>query len=438
MANHDHNDHSKGHDKGEKGHDKKHDAAPEKTMAHAEHSGGAGHAKEKSEERSDTERLERGDKGHRGNNATLDPNQRSLQVSRFENMLRERVVGQMSAIDAILDSFSKILAGIRNPERPILTLLFLGPTGVGKTETVKALAETIFGKRNAFTRVNCQEFASEFTVSKLFGSPPGYVGNDVEPMLSQDNLDKHHKEAQADGRGVFAEGEGKIAKLFPQVKSHYMSIVLFDEVEKAHPKVWNALLGLMEDGHLTLGNNKVVDFTRSIIIITTNVGAEEMSETLRHRSIGFDVQAGGEEINNNIRSKAIEAAKEVFPYEFLNRFDDIICFRVLSTDDLKKILSLMLQDVYKRLLGAQVPIILHYSNSYLDKLLAEGTDPQFGARPMRRACERLLVAPLSRLIASNQVKAGDIVSVRMRNGNPIFIRDGSDTKKAAAEAKVLR
>jgi ATP-dependent Clp protease ATP-binding subunit ClpB len=371
-------------------------------------------------------------------NGTLDPSRRSPQVQRFESMLRERVIGQMSAIDAILDSFSKILAGIRNSERPILTLLFLGPTGVGKTETVKALAETIFGKRNAFTRVNCQEFSSEFTVSKLFGSPPGYVGNDVEPMLSQENLDKHHKEAQTEGRGVFAEGEGKIAKLFPQVKSHYMSIVLFDEVEKAHPKVWNALLGLMEDGHLTLGNNKVVDFTRSVIIITTNVGAEEMSETLRHKSIGFDVSTNSDEINHNIRSKAIEAAKEIFPYEFLNRFDDIICFRVLLTDDLKKILNLMLQDVYKRLLGAQMPIILHYSNSYLDKLLQEGTDPQFGARPMRRAVERLLVAPLSRLIASNQVKAGDIVAVRMRNAQPVFNREGTDLKKASADTKVLR
>jgi len=371
-------------------------------------------------------------------NGALDPSRRSPQVQRFESMLRERVIGQMSAIDAILDSFSKILAGIRNSERPILTLLFLGPTGVGKTETVKALAETIFGKRNAFTRVNCQEFSSEFTVSKLFGSPPGYVGNDVEPMLSQENLDKHHKEAQSEGRGVFAEGEGKIAKLFPQVKSHYMSIVLFDEVEKAHPKVWNALLGLMEDGHLTLGNNKVVDFTRSVIIITTNVGAEEMSETLRHKSIGFDVSSNSDEINHNIRNKAIEAAKEVFPYEFLNRFDDIICFRVLLTDDLKRILNLMLQDVYKRLLGAQMPIILHYSNSYLDKLLQEGTDPQFGARPMRRAVERLLVAPLSRLIASNQVKAGDIVSVRMRNAQPVFHREGTDLKKASAETKVLR
>jgi ATP-dependent Clp protease ATP-binding subunit ClpA len=295
---------------------------------------------------------------------------------------------------------------------------------------VKALAETIFGKRSAFVRVNCQEFSSEFTVSKLFGSPPGYVGNDVEPMLSQDNLDRHHKEAQAEGRGVFAEGEGKIAKLFPQVKSHYLSIVLFDEVEKAHPKLWNALLGMMEDGHLTLGNNKTVDFTRSLIVITTNVGAAEMSETLRHKSIGFAVQTDDEALNRDIQGKAIEAAKEVFPYEFLNRFDDIICFRVLTRTDLKKILDLMLQDVYKRLLTAQVPIILHYSQPYISRLLAEGTDPQFGARPMRRAVERMLVAPLSRLIASNQVKAGDVVSVRVKDGEPVFVREGREGKTA--------
>jgi ATP-dependent Clp protease ATP-binding subunit ClpA len=360
----------------------------------------------------------------------LDPERRSQQVARFETMLRERVVGQQPAIESVLDSFSKILAGIRNLERPLLTLLFLGPTGVGKTETVKALAEAVFGKRSAFVRVNCQEFSSEFTVSKLFGSPPGYVGNDVEPMLSQDNLDRHHKEAQAEGRGVFAEGEGKIAKLFPQVKSHYLSIVLFDEVEKAHPKLWNALLGLMEDGHLTLGNNKTVDFTRSIIVITSNVGASEMSETLRHKTIGFAVEVDDAALNKDIKAKAVDAAKEVFPYEFLNRFDDIICFRVLTRDDLKKILDLMLQDVYKRLLGAQVPIIVHYSQPFLSKLLKEGTDPQFGARPMRRAIEHLLVAPLARLIASNQIKAGDVISIRLKDGVAEFVKEGRDAKTA--------
>ena len=353
----------------------------------------------------------------------LDPTKRSDQVTRFETMLRERVIGQDLAIDAILDSFSKVVAGIRNPERPVLTLLFLGPTGVGKTETVKALAETIFGKRNAFTRINCQEFSSEFTVSKLFGSPPGYVGNDVEPLLSQESLDRYHKEAHEEARGVFAEGKGKIARLFPADDKHYLSIVLFDEIEKAHPKVWDAMLGLMEDGHLTLGNNETVNFTRSIIVFTSNVGAEEMGSALRKKSIGFNLEDDINQVNTNIKTKAVEKAKEVFPYEFLNRFDDIICYRVLSDENLRRILDLMLKDVYQRLMGADMPIIIHYSNPYLRLILDEGTDAQFGARPLRRVIERRLVSPLARLIASGQVQAGDVVSVRIRGGEPIFVRD---------------
>lgn len=357
------------------------------------------------------------------NQMVLDPTRRSPQVTRFETKMHENIVGQDLAINAILDSFSKVVAGIRNTERPILTLLFLGPTGVGKTETVKSLADTIFGKRSAFTRINCQEFSSEFTVSKLFGSPPGYVGNDVEPLLSQESLDKHHKDAQKEERGVFAEGEGKIARLFPASKKHFLSIVLFDEIEKAHPKVWDAMLGLMEDGHLTLGNNETVDFTRSIIIFTTNVGAEEMGSTLRKKGIGFNLQEDFNQVNDDIKSKAVEKAKEVFPYEFLNRFDDIICFKVLSDADLKKILDLMLKDVYQRLMGADMPIIVHYSQPYLRLLLNEGTDPQFGARPLRRCIEMRLVSPMARLIASNQIQAGDVVTVRVRNKEPIFVRE---------------
>ncbi len=360
---------------------------------------------------------------------SLDVTKRSPQVARFEGMLRQRVIGQGAAIDAILDSFSKVLAGIRNPERPILNLLLLGPTGSGKSETVKALGETLFGKRNAFTRINCQEFSSEFTVSKLFGSPPGYVGNDVEPMLSQTNLDRHHKEAHQDRRGVFADGDGKIAKLFPASKNHFMSIVLFDEIEKAHPKVWSALLGLMEDGHLTLGNNKQVDFTRSIIVLTSNVGAAEMSETLRQKSIGFKVNKEAlDTVNANVSQQAIEAAKEIFPFEFLNRFDDIITFKVLSTVDLRKILDLMLADVYNRLLTSNITVLLHHSPAFIERLLKDGTDPQFGARPMRRAVEKLLVAPLSRLIASNQIRSNDVVAIRMKNGEPHFVREDNNNR----------
>ncbi len=364
----------------------------------------------------------------------LDPGRRSPQVTRFETMLRERIIGQDLAINAILDSFSKVVAGIRNPERPILTLLFLGPTGVGKTETVKSLAETIFGKRNAFTRINCQEFSSEFTVSKLFGSPPGYVGNDVEPLLSQESLEKHHKDAQKEERGIFAEGEGKVSRLFPSSRKHYLSIVLFDEIEKAHPKVWDAMLGLMEDGHLTLGNNETVDFTRSIIIFTTNVGAEAMGSALRKKGIGFNLEENIHQVNSDIKAKAIESAKEIFPYEFLNRFDDIICYKVLSDDDLRDILDLMLKDVYQRLMGADMPIIIHYTQPYLRLLLQEGTDPQFGARPLRRTIERRLVSPMARLIASGQVQAGDVVTVRVRNKEPLFVRD---KRKKSKKGRVI-
>jgi len=356
----------------------------------------------------------------------LDTGVRSPQGQRFELMLRERVMGQGDAIDAILDSFSKVLAGIRNPERPILNLLFLGPTGVGKTETVKALAETVFGKRDAFVRINCQEFSNDATVAKLFGSPPGYVGNDIEPLLSQANLDRHHEDAQRERRGVFADGEGRIAQLFPHADEHYLSIVCFDEIEKAHPTVWNALLGLMEDGHLTLGNNERVDFTRAIIVMTTNVGAESMSDTLRHKSIGFHLGADIEAVNQDLRKQAIEAAKDVFPYEFFNRFDDVICFRALTRADLKSILDRMISEVYNRLLAAGMPIILHYTSGFVDLLLREGYNPEFGARPLRRAVERHLVSHLSRLIASNQIHPGQVIAVRVRRGRPEFLLEGRD------------
>jgi ATP-dependent Clp protease ATP-binding subunit ClpC len=356
---------------------------------------------------------------HRQQN--LDPSRRSPAVHRFSEHLGEQLVGQRGAITSILDGFSRVVAGIRDPERPILTLLFLGPTGVGKTETVKVLAETVFGRRDAFVRINCQEFASEGAVSKLFGAPPGYVGADVEPMLSQAKLDAGHRRAWDEKGGVFADGAGRIAKLFPRDAEHYLSILCFDEVEKAHPTLWNGLLGLMDDGHLTLGNNQTVDCTRSIVVMTTNVGAEEMSQTLASRGVGFDLPADDTQaMNRDLSRQAVTAAKDVFPYEFFNRFDDVICFRALSRQDCHDILDRMLQEVYRRLLAAQVPIILHVSPAFRRHLLDRGYDPQFGARPLRRAVERELVSPLSRLIASEQIHPGQVIAVGMRGGRPRF------------------
>lgn len=351
----------------------------------------------------------------------LDPSRRSPVVSRFSATLREQVVGQRAAIESILDSFSRIVAGIRDHERPILTLLLMGPTGVGKTETVKALAETVFGRRDAFVRINCQEFNNEGAVSKLFGSPPGYVGADIEPLLSQARLDRHHLAAQEDQRGVFADGDGRIARLFPQDEQHFLSIVCFDEIEKAHPTVWNALLGVMDDGHLTLGTNEIVDCTRSIIIMTTNVGAEAMSATLADKRVGFDLGRDDLAVNASLSKQAVEAAKEVFPYEFFNRFDDVIVFRALARVDLEGILERMLQALYQRLLDASVPIILHVSRPFRRFLLERGYDPQFGARHLRRVVERELVSPLARLIASGQIIPGQVVGVSLRQGRARFV-----------------
>jgi ATP-dependent Clp protease ATP-binding subunit ClpA len=351
----------------------------------------------------------------------LDPSRRSPAVQRFSGQLREQVIGQTQAITGILDSFSRVVAGIRNPERPILTMLLLGPTGVGKTETVKALASTVFGRRDAFVRINCHELSTEGSIAKLFGSPPGYVGADVEPMLSQERLDSHHRKAQEQRSGVFADGEGRIAKLFPKESASYLSIILFDEVEKAHPTVWNALLGLMDDGHVTLGNNQVVDCTRSIIIMTTNVGAAEMSATLNDRGVGFDLGVSDTEaMNADLSRQAIQAAKDVFPYEFYNRFDDVVCYRALTRADCQVILDRMLQELSNRLLHAGMPIILHYSRALRAYLLDRGFDPQFGARPLRRAVENQLIAPLSRLIASEQIRPGMVIAAGIRRGQPAF------------------
>ncbi|MFW5844748.1 MAG: AAA family ATPase [Planctomycetota bacterium] len=352
---------------------------------------------------------------------SLDTRRRSAPVQRFSESLSEKVVGQQGAITAILDSFSRVIAGIRDRERPILTLLFLGPTGVGKTETVKALAETIFGKRDAFVRINCQEFNNEGAINKLFGSPPGYVGADVEPLLSQEQLDRHHRSAQEERRGVFADGSGRIAKLFPESDEHFLSVICFDEVEKAHPTVWSALLGLMDDGHITLGSNQRVDCTRSIIVMTSNVGADAMSTTLQDRRVGFDLMdEGADQLNAEVSKQAVEAAKQHFPYEFFNRFDDIICFRALARADLRRILGRMLQDIYKRLMDAGVPIILHPSVALKNWLIDRGYDPQFGARPLRRVVEGELVAPLSRLIATEQIRPGQVIGMGLRGGRPRF------------------
>jgi ATP-dependent Clp protease ATP-binding subunit ClpB len=356
----------------------------------------------------------------------LDPEKKNKAISRFCAELKARVIGQDRSLREIEQSFVKLTSGIRNPDRPILTLMFLGPTGVGKTETVKVLANTLFGSNSSFTRVNCQEFSSPHQVAKLLGAPPGYVGGDIEPILSQDNVDKYHKQAFEEKTGMFRSGSsGSIEKLFPEESEQYLSIVLFDEVEKADPVMWNSLLGILDDGHLTLGNNKIVDFTRSIIVLTSNVGSFEMSKMIEGR-LGFGRPEEG--INSDISKSAITAAKNVFPFEFLNRFDSIVVYEALTEDDLYKILDLYIDDLHRRVMTTEVPFLLELSNPVRKALVKEGFDPQFGARPLRRVVEKRIVTPLSSLLSTDQIKKGDFITTRLKNSKIVFDKEARQQK----------
>ena len=249
--------------------------------------------------------------------ATLDPKQRSKITEDIRKKLYNEIIGQDNAIDTIVDSMSRLITGIRNLEKPILNLLFLGPTGTGKTETVKVLADSFFGSRVAFTRINCQELSAEHTVAKLLGSPPGYIGGDVQPLLSEENIIRHCEEAWVKEKGVYTE-TNEISRKYDPSQNEFLSIILFDEIEKAHSKVWTTLLGLMDDGHLVLSNNDKVDFTNTIIIMTTNVGSREMDEELSGNSIGFDMNKGEIDISS-LRRRAKEAIESHFPPEFVQR-----------------------------------------------------------------------------------------------------------------------
>ncbi len=348
----------------------------------------------------------------------LDAGQISDQIKRFEGELQRRVIGQHKAIEEIVTSFSGLTSGLRNTDRPVLTLLFMGPTGVGKTETVKVLAQTLFGSKKAFTRINCQEFASPHQVAKLLGSPPGYVGSDIEPMLSQKNIDKYHKEAFEKKVGIFRKGSGAVKKIFPEESSHYLSIILFDEVEKADPVLWNSILGILDDGHLTLGNNQEVDFTRSVIVLTSNVGSTEMARLIEGR-IGF-ASKQDDTLHKDIEKEALRSAKAIFPLEFLNRFDAIVVFRTLSKVHLSQILDIYIDDLHQRAVNSDIPFILELTPRVKQFLIEKGTDPQFGARPLRRAFSKWVANPISNLLTTGQVKAGDLVRAHLKTNKIAF------------------
>jgi ATP-dependent Clp protease ATP-binding subunit ClpC len=354
---------------------------------------------------------------------TLLLDKQNEQLARFSNRMRKMVVGQPGAIDKVADSFSRLIAGIHDPESPLLTMMFMGPTGVGKTETVRALAETVFGNRRAFTRINCQEYSAHYNISKLLGSPPGYVGGEIRPLLAQENLDRHHRKAVENQTGLLTEPGGKLARLFPPESERRLSIVLFDEIEKAHPKLWNLLLGVLEDGTVVLGNNEEVDFRQAIIILTTNVGSAAMGQHLSQNNIGFDPGTSIERLDRNLEEAAMREARKVFPYEFLNRFDEIVTFHTLKDEHLYEILDILLTQIHHRSLRCCEPFLLEVTPRAKTWLVNEGTDIQYGARPLRRLVEKEVVTRISHLICSDQIRKGDLITVDHADGGLVFQKE---------------
>jgi ATP-dependent Clp protease ATP-binding subunit ClpA len=323
----------------------------------------------------------------------LDPDQKSPRAQEFEEKLAHRIVGQERAVRRMSGLYQIFLAGMNPPSRPVGTMLFLGPTGSGKTRVLEAAAEVLFGDPNAVVKIDCAEFQHSHEIAKLIGSPPGYLGHrETSPMLTQENLDRMHTE------------ETKL------------SLILFDEIEKASDSLWQLLLGILDKATLTLGDNRRVDFSRTMVVMTSNLGAREMSEFISG-GIGFAPGKGGKnpndtEVDQKIYRTAVEAARKKFSPEFMNRIDKVVVFRSLKEHHLRQILELELQAVQDRIMtSAGTKFIFQCTDAAKDLLLKEGIDFKYGARHLKRAIERFLVYPLSNLVATGQVGLGDLVCV---------------------------
>src|SRR5690349_1134882 len=324
---------------------------------------------------------------------TLDPNRRSSDAKEFENAIRRKIVGQDQAVEKVVEIYQMFLAGLNPPGRPVGNLLFLGPTGSGKTRVVESMAEALFGDARACIKIDCAEFQHSHEIAKLIGSPPGYLGHrETHPLLTQEALNQWFTE---------------------KLK---LSILLFDEIEKASDSLWQLLLGILDKATLTLGDNRRVNFSSSMVIMTSNLGAREMSELISG-GIGFAPGKGAKsihdtEVDQKIYRTAVEAARRKFSPEFMNRIDKVVVFRSLKEHHLRQILDLELQAVQDRIMqSAGTKFVFQCSESAKDMLMKEGLDYKYGARHLKRAVERFLVYPLSNLVATGQIGLGDLVHV---------------------------
>jgi ATP-dependent Clp protease ATP-binding subunit ClpB len=337
----------------------------------------------------------------------LDPSKRSSSTTDFQAALCGKIVGQEEAVQALVDMYQVFSAGLNSPGRPVGNLLFLGPTGSGKTRIVEAAAEILFGDARSVIKVDCAEFQHSHEIAKLIGSPPGYLGHrETHPLITQEELAKSHTDTLK------------------------LSFLLFDEIEKASDALWQLLLGMLDKATLTLGDNRKVDLSQTVIFLTSNLGGGEITE-LMTGGMGFiqpkdKPQAG---LDEKVERTAVEAARKKFSPEFINRLDKVVVFHPLHREQLQEVLDIELGEVQQRVLEtAKGQFLFRVTDAGRDFLLQEGTDQRYGARHLKRAIERNIVYPLANLLATEQVHIGDLICIDFNKKESCltFTREGEN------------
>src|SRR6202166_3221968 len=342
----------------------------------------------------------------------LDAEKRSATACQFEHAMRKKIIGQNEAVQTLVDLYQVFCAGLHSPGRPIGNLLFLGPTGSGKTRTVEAAAEILFGDSRAVIKVDCAEFQHSHEIAKLIGSPPGYLGHrETHPLITQEALDASHRD---------------------HLK---LSFLLFDEIEKASDALWQLLLGMLDKATLTLCDNRRVDLSQTVIFLTSNLGGSQISD-LMHGGMGFiqpkDKATTG--LQKRVERTAVEAARRKFSPEFMNRLDKVVVFHPLRQAQLKQILDIEFARVQQRVMNAVLQRFrFRVTRAAGEFLLGEGTDLKYGARHLKRAIERYVVNPLARLLATDQVNTGDTLLIDRHPGDKglSFLRETQQTPSLA-------